>query len=107
MKEAAKIYGKASTKLKKKYQVRINEASEQLCMQNPSLLSDRQLLLESARKAVDSGYIYKKEKPRSRLLTNFEQVTPKRKKISADVRLERNKYLGDQIEDLTDRLRKR
>ena len=45
------------------YHSRVNEASEELRLNNPNLLNDRSLLLTSARQRVDeSGYNYKKGK---------------------------------------------
>ena len=46
------------------YQERMNLAAQELCLSNPNLLTNRQLLLEEAWKKVnDKGYQIRKESP--------------------------------------------
>ena len=84
----------------------MNEASANLCLQSPNLLSDRTLLLKECRSVVDEeGYDYKKGKSRSRLLnTSVASEPPKRKKITEEYRLSRIAELQERIKDITDRL---
>ena len=88
------------------YQERINEASEELCLNNPDLLSDRKLLLETARQRVDeSGYQSIKGKSRSKRLNPIDwSRSPKRKKISKEYRINRIDELKERINDLTDQI---
>lgn len=69
-------------------------------------MTNRGLLLEQARKKVnDSGYLYKKGKSRSKLLnTDDEALTPKRRKINQEYRLQRIAELQDKIKDLDERI---
>ena len=69
----------------------MNEASANLCLQSPNLLSDRTLLLKECRRVVDEeGYDYKKGKSRSRSFnTSVASEPPKRKKITEEYRLSR------------------
>jgi hypothetical protein len=86
IRKQAMIYGKNSARDLSRYEQRINEASIQLCLQSPNLLSDRTLLLQEARRVVDEeGYNYKKGKSRSRALNPQADVSsdpPKRKRKS-------------------------
>ena len=95
------------------YQVRINQASEHICIKNPNLLTDRKLLLEMARKRVcESGYQYKKGKSRSRVLNpegtsdteGLSDSIPKRRKLSQDARLTRITEIQDKAKDLNDQI---
>ena len=66
-----------------RYEQQINEASVELCLHNSELLSDCQLLLESSRKQViESGYVYKKGKSRSRKLNPTSPTSPTKKRQS-------------------------
>ena len=105
IKEHSKIFGRKSEKISD-YQKRMNEASMELCLVNPNLISNRGLLLEQARKKVnDSGYIYKKGKSRSKILNSEdENPPPKRRKISKEYRLQRISELQDKIKDLENRI---
>ena len=49
----SKIYGVHSSKEPTVYQKKVNEASFQLAMKDPSLLASRQMLLEGARDMVN------------------------------------------------------
>lgn len=104
--ENAKIYGQNSQRTLTEYEQRINQASIELCLHNPNLMSDRNTLLVSASKQVDeSGYSYKKGKSHSRRLNPDDTCqTPKRNKVSKDYRLARITELNEQINDMTDQL---
>jgi len=110
IKEEAKIYGRDPKNAEKitQYQKQINQASEELCMKNPSILCDRKLLLESARERVhEMGYPYKKGKSRSKKINPGDEcdvTTPKRRKISSDYRLHRISDIQERLADIKDQL---
>ena len=90
------------------YHLKVNEAAQKLCLQNPELLSDRAKLLEVSRKKVhEEGYQYRKGTSRSkRLRCGSEQhSTPKRSKVSEDVRLRRISELQEDIKDASDQIK--
>ena len=103
----SKIYGRnpKSTQVTD-YQRRINDASKELCLSNPSLLENRKFLLEKAREKVDElGYAYKKGKSRSKRLNPYDgNTTPKRRKIGGEYRLNRITEVTERIKDVTDQL---
>lgn len=69
------------------FEAAINAASMKLCMQDGSLLPNRQLLLKKARDVVDrEGYAYKKGKSRSVLLNPEEGSRKKRSYVSSEIR---------------------
>ena len=95
IKEQAKIFGRNPNRPVKLtgYQTRMNEIAQELCLNIPSLLSDPNLLLQTAQERVhDQGYVYKKGKSRSKRLNAPDQAstdtTPKRK-ICQEFRLQR------------------
>ena len=106
----SRIYGrKSNSKMAKltKYQESINNAAMELCLQNPNLLDDRKALLEASRKKLDdSGYVYKKGRSRSKLLSSGDGESPvkKRAKINKDIRVSRIAELQDQIKDKSEQL---
>ena len=106
IKEHSKIYGRNSKSNVTVYQQRINDAAEELCLHNHNLLSDRKLLLETARARVHkSGYQYKKGTSRSKSLNPDDgNTTPKRRKISQDYRFTRMAEVQDRIKDLSDQI---
>ena len=103
-----KIYGRNSAHNLSRYEQKINEASIQLCLQTPNLLSDRTLLLTEARRVVDKeAYNYKKGKSHSRALNPQADASsdpPKRKKINEKYHLSRIEELQERIKDITDQL---
>ena len=88
------------------YQQRINDVAAELCLHNHNLLSDRKLLLETAREEVhEAGYSYKKGSSHSKTLNPGDgRATPKRRKISQDYRLNRIAEVEDRVKDLTDQI---
>lgn len=71
----------------------MNQAAAELVIHNPSLLHQRQELLEQARlKVYEDGYVYKKGHSRSKLFhqdTVSDTQPSKRMKTSESMRLER------------------
>ena len=83
----------------------VNEAAIQLALETPSLLSSRQILLETGRKKVNNdGYVYKKGKSRSKQFFQTEECAPKRVKTSEVFRVKRMSALEEDIKDFNDRL---
>lgn len=65
--EMAIIYRKESARPLSKYQKKINDAAQQLCLQNPGLLKKRQLLIDTARaQIIADGFQSVKGKSRSK-----------------------------------------
>ena len=107
IREQSKFYGRnPKGKQITEYQKRVNEASEALCLSNPDLLADRNLLLDTARESVNaSGYQFKKGRSRSKRLNSADETEgPKRKKISKEYRMSRIGELEERIKDLTDQI---
>ena len=103
MREKSAIY----TKNPNDYQKAINNASFNLCYNNPSLLLENKgTLLEMAKKRVhEDGYCYKKGQTRSKILNlssheEGEPPQPKRQKINAQERQCRIKELNEEIPGL-------
>ena len=103
--QQSRIYGKSSNKLTH-YQQSVNKAAAELALEEPSLISSRQTLLDRARDLVrESGYEYKKGKSRSKkLITDTEITKPKRPKSSEALCNQRIKELEDDLTDFKDRL---
>ena len=71
------------------YHEKRNNAARDLCVRNPSLLSDKGERLLQARILVDqSGYQYKKGKSRSKVFGEAE-IPAKRPKLDKNLRVER------------------
>jgi hypothetical protein len=105
IKEAAKIYKKEDRRPLSDYQIKINEAAANICIENPSMLHSRARLLHSARDIVDSNYAFKKGKSRSkRYLDSDDSLQPKRKKLSQEFRDRRIKELEIQKKSLNEKL---
>ncbi len=63
-------------------------SAEDICVNNPSMLRNRFLLLEEARSKVNETYDFKKGKSRSKRYVPAEiSTTPKRKKMDQAARL--------------------
>lgn len=90
------------------YQKRVNEAAGDLAVANPALLTSRGHLLELARAAVcESGYVFKKGHSRSKQMQSAAgspEKTPKRPKITQEVRERRISDLNEEIKDLNKRI---
>ena len=98
--EAGEIYKKESLS---KYHRAINEASGELAVQDPSLLTRRGDLLNLARVEVQKkGYSYVKGKSRSKRFMSPPSDTPApmRTKVSAEVRQKRIAALKEDISSL-------
>ncbi len=92
IKSAASIYKKNSLRPLTTYQISINKAAEDICVNNPSMLRNRFLLLEEARSKVNETYDFKKGKSRSKRYVPAEiskiSTTPKRKKMDQAARMD-------------------
>ena len=93
------------------YQKAINNASFNLCFNNPSLLLESKgTLLEMAKKKIhEDGYCYKKGQTRSKVLNpstlEDEPPQPKRKKINTYERQRRIKELNDELSGVNRHIR--
>ena len=105
--EQSKIFGRGSTLSSlNEYQEAMNSAANELCLSNPNLLLNQQMLVEQARMKVnDDGYQYKKGKSRSKKFIDSTSLPPKRRKISQEFRLKRISELQERVKDLNDQIR--
>ena len=103
VREAAKIYRKEKRRPLTDYQKQVNDAAQNICMKNPTMLRSRARLLEAAREIVDSTYSFKKGQSRSKKYVSSAPV-PKRPKISKDFREHRMKELEDELQNLSERI---
>ena len=103
IKKAAIIYKKEPLST---YHLRVNEASQDICLRQLSLLRNRGRLLVLAQERVhESGYAYRKGKSRSKSFGNgVEETRVKRVKTSTDERTARMKAIKEELHDLKDRL---
>ena len=100
IREQAKIYTKEPLT---PYKTRINKAAGDLCVKNPSLLTQRGRLLQLSREEVDkSGYQYKKKQSRSKYFGtgSDESGSTKRPKYDKDMRQERMMSIKDELLDV-------
>ena len=96
------LYKNESVRPLTNYQRRINEVAQEICLRSPSMLCNRQKLLEMARTKVDETYQFKKGKSRSKRY-NPTLPPPKRKKITQDIRLAKMKTLEDDLKNIKER----
>ena len=108
VKEKSAIYAKNSNN----YQKAINNASFDLCFNNPSLLLESKGTHPSRNgkeKIHEDGYCYKKSQTRSKVLNpstlEDEPPQPKHKKINAYERQRRIKELNDELSGLNRHVR--
>jgi len=80
------------------YQRRINDASKELCLSNPSLLENR----KKQEKVDESGYAYKKGKSRSKWLNPHDGNNTQEKENRWRVSIEQN-YRSDRAHQGCDR----
>ena len=104
IKEAARIYKNAKLRPLTSYQLKINEAAQEICLSNPSMLRNRQSLLEEARTRVNETYDFKKGKSRSKRYAPAVQSTSKRPKLDQTARLARMSVLEQDIKNIEDRI---
>ena len=104
--EMAIIYRKETARPLSKYQKKMNDAAQQLCLQNPCLLKKRQLLIDTARaQMITDGFQFVKGKSRSRRDQQCdEEPTPKRPKFSQSFRENRMLQIEEDLQDLNDRI---
>ena len=97
--DKAKIYTKANLN---DYQKRVNNASADLCMHNPSLLLGKKgdLFKLAQEKVYQDGYQYKKGKNRSKRHLPEDDTLPKRPKLDSTTRQERIMEIQDLLSDI-------
>jgi len=105
IKQRAIIYKKQSIRPLSEYQISVNKAAQEICLQNPTYLSSRQKLLDAARSKVDITYSFKKGKSRSKKYCEaVESTTTKRPRLTFDARVERMKRLGEDVQNIKERI---
>ena len=103
VREAAKIYRKESSRPLNEYQKQINEAAQDICLKNPTMLRNR-AHLEAAREVVDSTYTVKKGKSRSKKFMTSGPAPAKRHKLNKEYREHRMKELEDELKNVSERI---
>ena len=80
--------------------------AQHLCLQQPSLIRKRQMLLELARdKLISDGFQFAKGKSHSKKLSDTDEKSrPKRPKLSQEICDKRAKDLQQDISDLKERI---
>ncbi|XP_065918714.1 uncharacterized protein [Dysidea avara] len=105
IKQRALIYKKESIRPLTEYQISVNKAAQEICLQNPVYLSSHQKLLDAARSKVNSSYSFKKGKSRSNKYCGaVESTATKRPRLTFDARVERTKRLEEDIQNLKERI---
>ena len=103
VREEARIYRKEAKRPLSSYQ-KMNDAAEQICLENPSMLRKRSDLIEAARsRIIEEGFQFKKGKSRSKKLAPSEPRS-KRIKLTQHVRQTRMKNVEQDIGDIKDRI---
>ena len=86
------------------YHNSVNEASQQLCLENPVLLSDRKDLFARSRKLVhEKGYVYKKKKSRTydeKANEDRDDTVSKKARLSGDLRSKKIKELNEDLSEI-------
>ena len=99
------LYAKSS----RTYHQRMNANAFELCIENPTLLDDKQNLIELCRKKLDNdGYNYSKKRSRSKLFGTGSMEhgsSSKKMKMSEHLRTKKVEELTDDIASLADRIR--
>ena len=81
-------------------QERINEIAGDICVENPTFLSEQGKLLEIAKERIhESGFIYSKGKSRSKKFHVDDEERPKRDKIDREECQHRIESLQEQLKD--------
>ena len=104
IKKAAIIYKKEPLSM---YHLRVNEASQEICLRQPSLLRNRGKLLVLAQEKVhETGYAYRKGKSRSKSYGSCVEEATRAKRIKTTVgeRTDRIKAIKEELSDLKDRV---
>lgn len=78
LREQATVYKKETVRPLSRYQHKINEAAQEICIKSPSMLRNCSALLDAARVRVNESYNFKKGKSRSKRETPTEACLPKR-----------------------------
>lgn len=92
------------------YQSAMNQASQKLCLDNPTLINDRGRLIEQARQQVhDDGYQYKKKNSRSKAFGKVANPDsgsePKKPKWSQEMRSKRLAEIEEDLQGLDSQMR--
>ena len=85
------------------YHIKVNEASQAICLCKLSMLRKRSELLALAKQSVhDSGYLYRKGASRSKQYGSAvdNATKPKRVKTSTDERVSHLKTIKEELSDL-------
>ena len=104
VREAAKIYRKESSRPLHKYQKQINEAAQDICLKNPTMLRNCARVYEAARKVVDSTYTFKKAKIRSKKFMTSGPAPVKQRKLNKEYQEHKMKELEDKLKDVSERI---
>ena len=101
--QEATIYKPTSKHKLKEFEVRVNAAAAELCLNNVSLLNRCGELLQEARKKVaDDGYAFKKGRSQSKSYGHPEtESTPKRPKYNQELREERLRAIHEELDDIS------
>ena len=108
IKDAAVIYKRETSRPLSNYHKKMNEAAQELCIQNPGLITKRKQLIEAARsKVIEDGFQFVKGKSRSKKgvdTTSIAEPKP-RQKTSQELRERRLKEIEEDLKDLADCIR--
>ena len=89
------------------YHIKVNEASQAICLHKPSMLRKRGELLVQAKQSVHgTGYVYWKGKSRSKSYGSAvdDATRPKRVNTSGDKRISHMKTIKEELSDLQNRV---
>ena len=102
------FYHKQTKRPLSEYQKLLNQCSGDVAVAEPFLLSKRGELFQRAKKAVhDSGYRFKKGQSRSKRFSGSESPaaeTPKRPKLSQEVRKDQIHQVNEQLSCINERI---
>ena len=105
LREEARIYRKEAKRPLSSNQKKMNDAAEQICLENPSMLRKRSDLIEAARsRIIEEGFQFKKGKSRSKKLLTTSEPRSKRIKLTQQVRQIRMKNVEEDIGDIKDQI---
>ena len=107
IRQQSSFYGKDPSKKITEYHKKVNDAAFEIAVQQPHLLSSRQVLLQYAQERVEEdGYVFKKGKSRAKRHSTDKEGTSKikRPKTTEAVRLNRIAAINDELKSLDERL---
>lgn len=102
----ATVYKKVSSRPLTNYQVAINKAAQELCVNNPDLLNNRKEMISKAReKIIANGFKFAKGRSRSKVCgTSDDEPVKKRPKLSKTVKEQRLTDLEDELSDYSQQI---